>query len=190
VGPETITADRVVVCTGYWSTDLLQQFGFQLTIRPVPLYSAITDPALQGELVPLTINLDTGLLIERVSGGLLIAIALDENPPGYGHAQMLDQFAELARVRATSLADVGIAKHVVASVDMGGDGHPYLGLVEDGLWMLAGFGGHGVMHGPPAAQLLARLSAGRPDLTLDITSLSPWRKPGTASEWMVASRKS
>ena len=64
-------------------------------------------------------------------------------------AQMLNQFAELARVRAPSLADVGIAKHVVASVDMGGDGHPYLGLVEDGLWMLAGFGGHGVMHGPP-----------------------------------------
>ena len=188
MGPETITADRVVVCTGYWSTDLLQQFGFQLTIRPVPLYSAITDPALQGELVPLTINLDTGLLIERVSGGLLIAIALDENPPGYGHAQMLDQFAELARVRATSLADVGIAKHVVASVDMGGDGHPYVGLVEDGLWMVRWPRGNA--RSAPAAQLLARLIAGRPDLTLDITSLSPWRKPGTASEWMVASRKS
>ena len=86
MGPETITADRVVVCIGYWSTDLLQQFGFQLTIRPVPLYSAITEPALQGELVPLTINLDTGLLIERESGGLLIASALDENPPGYGRA--------------------------------------------------------------------------------------------------------
>ena len=36
------------------------------------------------------------------------------------------------------------------------DGHPYVGLVEDGLWMVAGFGGHGAMHGPPVAELLSR----------------------------------
>ena len=139
--------------------------------------------------MPLTIDLDTGLLIERESGGLLIAILLEKNPPGYGHAQMLDDYADLARVRAPSIVDVPIAKHVVANVDLGGDGHPYVGEVEDGLWMIAGFGGHGVMHAPPVAQLLAKIIAGRPDPTLDISSLSPWRKPGAASEWMVASKK-
>jgi len=126
---------------------------------------------------------------ERESGGLLIAILLEKNPPGYGHAQMLDGYADLARVRAPSIVDVRIAKHVVANVDLGGDGHPYVGEVEDGLWMIAGFGGHGVMHAPPVAQLLAKIIAGRPDPTLDISSLSPWRKPGAASEWMVASKK-
>jgi len=55
--------------------------------------------------------------------------------------------------------------------------------------MIAGFGGHGVMHAPPVAQLLARIIAGRPDPTLDISSLTPWRKPGAESEWMVASKK-
>ena len=184
-----VDAGRVVLCTGYWSSDLLRAFGLELTIHPVPLYAAITEPALAGQLVPLTIDLDTGLLIERESGGLLIAVLLEENPPGYGHAQMLDNYADLARVRAPSIVDVRIAKHVVANVDLGGDGHPYVGEVEDGLWMIAGFGGHGVMHAPPVAQLLAKIIAGRPDPTLDISSLTPWRKPGAASEWMVASKK-
>jgi len=188
-GPDVVDAERVVLCTGYWSSELLRSFGLELTIHPVPLYAAITEPALQGQLVPLTIDLDTGLLIERESGGLLIAVLLEENPPGYGHAQMLDEYADLARVRAPSIVDVPIAKHVVANVDLGGDGHPYVGQVQDGLWMIAGFGGHGVMHAPAVAQLLAKVIARRPDPTLDISTLDPWRKPGAASEWMVASKK-
>jgi sarcosine oxidase, subunit beta len=188
-GPDVIDAERVVLCTGYWSSELLRPFGLELGIRPVPLYAAITEPALMDQRVPLTIDMDSGLLIERESGGLLIAILLEENPPGYGHAQMLDEFADLARVRAPSLAEVRIVKHVVANVDLGGDGHPYVGQVEDGLWMVAGFGGHGVMHAPPVAELLAKMIVGRPDPTLDISELDPWRKPGTASEWMVASKK-
>src|SRR5437660_1643104 len=94
------------------------------------------------------------------------------------------------RVRAPSLADLRIARNVVANVDLGGDGHPYVGLVENGLWMIAGFGGHGVMHAPPVAKLLAQTIAGRPDSTLDISSLSPWRSAEAAAEWMVASKKS
>jgi sarcosine oxidase subunit beta len=129
-------------------------------------------------------------VVEREGAGLVIAILYEENPPAYGHARMLEQFAELARVRAPSLADLQIARNVVANVDMGGDGHPYVGLVEDGLWMVAGFGGHGAMHGPPVAELLAKTIAGRPDPTLDLAPLSPWRRPGATAEWMVAAKKS
>src|SRR5690242_13599665 len=59
-GPDTIDAERVVMATGYWSSELMRPFGLDLTIRPVPLYAAITAPALEGERVPLTIDLDTG----------------------------------------------------------------------------------------------------------------------------------
>src|SRR5438046_588836 len=102
-GPEVVDAGRVVLCTGYWSSDLLRAFGLELTIHPVPLYAAITEPALAGQLVPLTIDLDTGLLIERESGGLLIAVLLEENPPGYGHAQMRDHYADLSPLRAPAV---------------------------------------------------------------------------------------
>jgi sarcosine oxidase subunit beta len=188
-GPDVVEAERVVVCTGYWSSDLMRPFGLELTIRAQPLFSAITGPAFAGQRVPLTIDLDTGLLVEREGAGLVIAILFEENPPGYGHSQMLEEFAELARVRAPSLTDLQVARHVVANVDMGGDGHPYVGLVEDGLWMVAGFGGHGAMHGPPVAELLAKVIAGRPDPMVDLGPLSPWRKPGATTEWMVAAKK-
>jgi len=188
-GPEVVAAERVVVCTGYWTSDFLRSFGLDLSIRPQPLYSAITGAALAGQHVPLTLDLDTGFVVERESEGLIIAILLEDNPPGYGHTRMLEEFAELARVRAPSLADLHIAKRVVANVDLGGDGHPYVGSVESGLWMAAGFGGHGVMHGPPVAELLAKTIAGRPDPTVDIAPLTPWRKAGAASEWMVAAKK-
>jgi sarcosine oxidase subunit beta len=178
-----------VVCTGYWTSDFLRSFGLELTIRPQALYSAITGPELAGQPVPLTLDLDTGFVVEREAAGLIVAILFENNPPGYGHTRMLEEFAELAGIRAPSLAELHIARRVVANVDMGGDGHPYVGLVEEGLWMAAGFGGHGVMHGPPVAELLARTMVGRPDPTLDIAPLSPWRKTGAGSEWMVAAKK-
>jgi len=188
-GPALIEAERVVACTGYWSSEFLRPFGLELTVRPMPLYSAISGPALAGQRVPLTIDLDTGLLIEREADGLVIAILYEDNPPGYGHARMLEEFAELARVRAPSLADLRIARHVVGNVDVGGDGHPYVGSVDDGLWMVAGFGGHGAMHAPPVAELLAKTIAGRPDPSLDIAALNPWRPKDAATEWMVATKK-
>lgn len=188
-GPEELLAERVAVCAGYWSTGLLRPFGLELGIRPVPLYSAITGPALQDRPVPLTIDLDTGFIVEREGEGLVIGILYDENPPGYGHHRMLEEFGELARVRAPILEGVEVARQVVANVDHGGDGHPYVGEVERGLWMAAGFGGHGAMHGPPVARLLARAMAGRPDPTLDISPLDPHRPAGTTAEWMVASQK-
>ncbi|HZV50436.1 MAG TPA: FAD-binding oxidoreductase [Candidatus Dormibacteraeota bacterium] len=190
LGPDVLEAEQVALCTGYWTGDLVRPFGLELPIRPVPLYSAITAPALPGMRVPLTLDLDTGFLVEREGAGLVIAVIYEENPPGYGHARMLEEFAELARVRAPSLADTRIARHVVANVDMGGDGHPYVGEIAPGLWMAAGFGGHGAMHGPPVAELLAKAMVGRPDPVLDIGSLDPWRTTGGQVEWMVAARKS
>lgn len=188
-GTSDINAERVVVATGYWTPGLVRPFGLELTIHPVPLYGAITEPALDAQRVPLTIDLDTGLEVEREGRALLIAVLLEENPPGYDHTQMLSEFHELARVRAPSLADIRIARYTLANVDLGGDGHPYVGELEDGLWMIAGFSGHGTMHGPVVARLLAKTMSGSPDTSLDISSLDPWREAQSSTEWMVATRK-
>ena len=188
-GPGVVEAERVVVCTGYWSSAFMRRFGLDLTIRPMPLYSAITEPALQGQQVPLTIDLDTGFVVEREGQSLVIGILLEENPPGYGHEQMLIEFAELARERAPMLSDVRVMRQIVANVDLGGDGHPYVGEVEPGLWMAAGFGGHGTMHGPVVARLLAGTMAGHPDPSVDLSPLNPRRSPSASGEWMVAAKK-
>src|SRR5215510_1299500 len=188
-GPVEVETERVVVCTGFWSAQLLRPFGLDLTIRPLQLLGAITEPALRGQRVPLTIDLDTGFCVEPEGAALVLAILLEENPPGWSHERMLVEFWELARRRAPVLAEVKIARFTSGDVDLGGDGHPYVGEVETGLWMAAGFGGHGTMHGPVVGRLLAAMMTGHPDPTIDISPLRPHRPVGTAEEWMVATRK-
>jgi sarcosine oxidase subunit beta len=188
-GPETVAADRVVACTGFWSSDFLRPFGLDLSIRPQVLLGAITEPALTAQNVPLTIDLDTGFCVEPEGQGLLVAILLEENPPRWNHQRMLEEFGALARHRAPDLVEVGIARFTTGDVDLGGDGHPYVGEVANGLWMAAGFGGHGVMHAPAVGQLLAKQIAGQADPGLDISALDPHRPPHAAEEWMVATKK-
>jgi len=36
VGPSVVEAERVVLCTGFWSSELLKPFGLELTVRPMP----------------------------------------------------------------------------------------------------------------------------------------------------------
>jgi glycine/D-amino acid oxidase-like deaminating enzyme len=57
------------------------------------------------------------------------------------------------------------------------------------LWIAAGFSGHGTMHGPVVAELLARVIAGRPDPALDLAAFDPRRPPAPQSEWMRATQK-
>jgi sarcosine oxidase subunit beta len=108
-----------------------------------------------------------------------------------GSTEMLYAFAEAARERAPSLVGLPIVRTVKAVEETGGDGHPYVGQIEDGIWVIAGFGGHGVTHGPPAAQALAREISGRRDTSLDLSPFSPWRNtsPDVNAEWLVLVKK-
>jgi len=90
---------------------------------------------------------------------------------------MLVEFGELARRRAPVLAAVKIARFSRGDVDLGG--MDILTLVRS---RPAGFGGHGTMHGPVIGRLLAAMMAGRPDPTIDISSLRPHRPVGAAEE--------
>jgi glycine/D-amino acid oxidase-like deaminating enzyme len=77
---------------------------------------------------------------------------------------------------------------MTAAADLSVDGHPYAGRLEDGLWVFAGFGGHGTMHGPVLAEDLVRAirSADEGELAL----FNPKRTgPPAHEEWLVASRK-
>ena len=94
-----------------------------------------------------------------------------------------------ASIRAPSLVDVGIIRMISAAADLSVDGHPYAGQLEDGIWLLAGFGGHGTMHGPVLAEWLVDAITGA-DISDRLLAFDPHRT-GTATdhEWMIASRK-
>ena len=119
------------------------------------------------------------MCVEREGDGVVLAM-LGRNPVLRSHDQLAEQFFEAASTRAPGLIDLPITHRLTAHPTVGGDGHPYIGVAEEGLWGIA-FVGHGAMHGPPVAEAIAREVAGRPDPTLD---LSPWdlhRLPGERS---------
>jgi sarcosine oxidase subunit beta len=164
-----ILARRVVIAAGGGTRELLEPFGIELQLKSVKQYSLLSEPAFVGQRLPFTVDLDCGLAVERDGDKLMFGM-LGRNPAPSGYDELMDQFYAAAAFRAPVLQSLGISHRITASPTVGGDGHPYIGQVEDGMWAIA-FAGHGVMHGPPVAEAIAREMVGRPDPTLD---LSPW----------------
>ena len=188
IGPkDTIDARRVVVAAGLWSPVLLEPLGMGIDVFPLELHYALTTPALEDSTVPLTIDFDTGFCIEREGPGLVVSMLVSKTPPGYGQQEMLENWFAAATRRAPTLVDLGISHVLSAPVDEVSDGHPNAGRMEEELWVLAGFAGHGVMHGPAVAELLARMMLGEPDETVDLEPCNPLRTAELSSEneWMA-----
>jgi sarcosine oxidase, subunit beta len=186
-GPGEITAQRVVVTAGLGTPALMRPFGLDLPIFPMTLHSALTTPIISGQRLPMTIDLDTGLCIEREQDAAIVTILRSETGPEFSVDDMLEEFYAAATVRAPLFAEVGIRRTMTAAFDgTGGDGHPFVGEVEPGLWLMAGFDGHGTMQGPAIAEMTANLIAGKPDPVIDAAIFDPHRALGETDEWMRA----
>lgn len=189
-GPERITARRVVVAAGLGTPALMRPFGLELPIFPMLLHYAFTTPVLTDQRLPMTIDLDSGLCLEREQDAAVVTVLISELPDGYSVDDMLTEFTAAAEVRAPVFTEVGIRNTISAAADAtGGDGHPYIGEVEPGLWVMAGFDGHGTMQGGAVAEMTANLIVGNPDPVIDVSVFDPHRAPGQTDEWLRAARK-
>ncbi|MFC7494246.1 MULTISPECIES: NAD(P)/FAD-dependent oxidoreductase [unclassified Nocardioides] len=181
------TAQRVVVTAGLGSPALLRPFGLEVPISPMPIHYGFTTPVLQGQPLPLMLDLDTGFCVEREQDGAMVTIL--ESAFAQGPDEMLVGFAELAETRAPILTEVGIRGTVTASADAtGGDGHPFAGEVEPGLWTMTGFDGHGTMQGPAVAEMTANLMQRVLDPVLNPSTFDPRRVPAEDREWLRAAK--
>ena len=175
IGADILLARRLVVAAGYWTPELIRQLGHDLDIRLNVQYQLLTEPTFPGERVPITIDVDSGLFVEREGPGLALAV-IGRTPQLTSHQDVLYEFTRRAQIRAPGLLNVRIAKEVTLNPAIGGDGAPYVGELEPGLWVCC-FVGHGAMHGPPVAEFVARELAGNPDRSVDITAWDPHRSP-------------
>lgn len=183
----TIAAERVVVACGLGTVAMLRPFGLELPITPMRIPFAVTGSALAGQRVPLTLDLDTGFCIDRHGIGLTVTV-FDPEVSG-DEDQMLTRFAELAADRVPALTEVGVRTTTVAVADAtGGDGLPFIGEVETGLWVLSGFDAHGTMLAPAVADLATRWLMGDPDPVFERATFDPWRTPSEDREWLRAER--
>lgn len=107
VAGEEIDADATIICTGAWSTALLQPLGINTHIYPVRGYSVTLPPGEQAPMVSVT-ALKQRIVFSRMNGAMRIAGFADFG--GYSTAndsERLDTLIDVAREFAPRAADYG-----------------------------------------------------------------------------------
>lgn len=179
----TIETSRVVIAAGAWSAALGAMVGVDIPIRPIRRQIAVTDaiPGLRTDF-PFVIDFSRSLYFHREGNAILTGMSNHHEPPGFDTsvdpAWRLTHL-EQAMQRLPLLADAGIAAEWAGLYEVTPDDQPILGAVPslDGLYICAGFSGHGLMHGPATGLLMAEEILDGRAHTIDIDGLR-WRSFG------------
>jgi sarcosine oxidase subunit beta len=172
----TIQADVVLNAAGPWAADVAGLAGVDLPITPVrrQWFTTTPLPELPADF-PFVIDFAQSLYFHTEGEGLLIGMSNPREAPGYD--QRVDEDfellnAEAAILRMPILERAGRASHAAGLYEVTPDAHPIFGPTPvDGFYVVAGFSGHGFMHGPIAGKLIAELIVEKQYRTLDVSML-------------------
>jgi len=158
-GGEAAAGDAVVVAAAAATRTLVAPLGFDLPIVEEPRRLFFSEPIRERLLEPLVVALDRGIAAKQLADGRLLASDL--------RAEGTDADAWRRRLRAhlvellPALEFVALPLVVEGLYDMTPDGQPVVDALEPGLWVAAGFSGHGFMVAPGTARLVADGLEGR-----------------------------
>jgi sarcosine oxidase subunit beta len=202
-----VRCERVLVATGCWTATLCATAAVSVPIWPYrrSIMESAPLPALAS--IPLVIEWESGFHFrpkgraQRFAMPNLTAGGSVEKGPGAPPPVYPSTFEPLAvppslepwvRARAArrhpAFADLRIVDAWSCYYEMTPDDHPVVGAVPGvaGLYIAAGFSGHGFMHAPATAQLVVEQMLDGSARTLDIRDLSlerfqTARRPFTAT---------
>lgn len=203
-----ISCERVLLATGCWTAALAATAGIAVPIWPYARSIMESGPFPALSRVPLTIEWESGFHFrpkgasQRFAMPNLTADGREEKGPGAPPAAYVPgEFPPLVvppalepwvRARAAwrhpLFANLRVTGSWACFYEMTPDDHPVVGAVPgvDGLYIAAGFSGHGFMHAPATAQLVVEAMLDGRAHTLDIADLSldrfvSGRRPFTAT---------
>src|SRR5438093_540066 len=179
-----LRADRVVNAAGAHARAIARLGGSDVPVEPVRRNLAhVMDAAGDGGLTPMTVDLDTGVLIRREpAGGWVVAYSNPDDPPGWDTSvdpAFLPELATRLPNRFPFLLELPIdpSRCWAGLYPETPDHHAIVG--EDPqiplLFHCVGFGGHGLMHAPAAGRAIAELLAMGRCATFDLRPLRPSR---------------
>jgi sarcosine oxidase subunit beta len=174
-----IEAPLVVIAAGCWSGVVGRLAGVDIPVTPRRRHKFITAPFPADTIpvaTPFIIDPHLGFSLRREGEGLLLGIGRlhEENAFNTDVDWSLKvPLVERAVHRAPVLAEAQLMRAWAGLYEMTPDQTGIVSAVPgaEGLFTIAGFSGHGFMHGPIAGQLMAELIADGHASTIDIVPL-------------------
>lgn len=181
-----IHAGRVVVAAGGWSGELLGPVDWEAPIDLARIQVAVLRLA-PGQPAPAAVTSDavSNVVVRAAAGRDIWVVAYQPDTPEIGVRDdcarpLLDGYEAAIRralaERFPSLAGAPLVGGWGGAYDHTPDWHPVVGEVPgvDGLWVCAGWSGHGLKSTPAIGRVLADLLVGRTP-AVDIAALAPDR---------------
>ncbi len=181
VTPQGRVETRTVVnAAGPWAGVVAQMAGVDLPITPVRRQWLTTTPLPDlPEDFPFVIDFAQALYFHPEGKGVLTGMSNPNEKPGFN--QQVDPEWELVHMEAAMerlpmLERAGVMSRVAGLYENTPDAHPIFGPTEvEGFHVVAGFSGHGFMHGPVAGLLMAEILLDGRAHTVDVSMLDAAR---------------
>jgi sarcosine oxidase subunit beta len=175
-------ARYVIDAAGADAAEIALIAGVELPVEPVRRNLAFIQDSPRA-LIPMCVDLDTGVLVRREShGGYVVAYSDPDDLPGRDitvDPNFLPAVAARIGNRFPQLATMPIDPRQcwAGLYPETPDHHAIVGEAPGtpGLFICAGFGGHGIMHSPAAGKAIAELVVDGECSTFDIGPLRPSR---------------
>jgi sarcosine oxidase subunit beta len=180
-------ADAVVVATGYDAPCLLAGAGVDLPIVKEARYLLLSDPIADRLLEPLVVSAERHFAAKHLRSGHVLASDLAaRGDPDTGAAVWRSHVKQSVRRYLPVLEYVTYPILVEGFYDVTPDHQPVLGPVDEGLWVAAGFSGHGFMIAPAVGRIVAEaLLTGRRDPALDALALDRFARGSLSPELQI-----
>jgi sarcosine oxidase, subunit beta len=172
-----VACETVVNAAGPWAATVSELLGVPMPITPVRRQMLTTTPLpeLRSDF-PFVIDFAQSLYFHREGDGLLTGMSNPHELPGFDES--IDPDWELVHLEAAIerlplLAKAGRLSAWAGLYEVTPDAHPIIGPIAqvNGYYVVAGFSGHGFMHGTAAGLLMAEMITEGRAISLDISVL-------------------
>ncbi len=172
-----VACELVINAAGPWAAAVSNLAGVPLPVQPLRRQMLTTTPLPEiPPDFPFVIDFAQSLYFHREGEGLLTGMSNPYQSPGFDES--VDEVwegvhLEAALRRLPVLERAGRVAHWAGLYEMTPDAHPIISRTPslEGYIVVAGFSGHGFMHGPAAGLLTAELALDGQAASLDIAAL-------------------
>jgi sarcosine oxidase subunit beta len=171
-----ISCGVILNAAGPWAGQVGEMAGVEIPIQPVRRQMITTTPLpdLPADF-PFVIDFTKSLYFHQEGEGLLTGMSNPDQESGFD--QSIDEEWELTAMEAAMdrmpmLAQAGRLSGWAGLYEVTPDAHPIFGPTPlEGFFVVAGFSGHGFMHGPIAGKLMAEIILQGHSHTVDVSNL-------------------